>query len=66
MIEIEYKPQEEMSLYCDNKSAIENAHNPVQHDHTKHIEIDRHFTKHNLEQKIISSPHVRSEDQRMC
>ena len=30
-----------MKLYCDNKSAINIAHNPIQHDRTKHIEIDR-------------------------
>ena len=29
-----------MRLYCDNKSAISIAHNPVQHDRTKHIEVD--------------------------
>lgn len=34
-----------MKLYCDNKSAISIAHNLVQHDRTKHIEIDRHFIK---------------------
>ena len=27
-------------IFCDNKSAISIAHNPVQHDKTKHIEID--------------------------
>ncbi|RVW89838.1 Retrovirus-related Pol polyprotein from transposon RE1 [Vitis vinifera] len=28
-----------MKLYCDNKSAINIAHNPIQHDRTKHIEM---------------------------
>ena len=32
-------------LYCDNKAAINIAHNPVQHDRTKHVEVDRHFIK---------------------
>ncbi|RVW82773.1 Retrovirus-related Pol polyprotein from transposon RE1 [Vitis vinifera] len=36
-----------MKLYCDKKSAINIAHNPIQHDKTKHIEIDKHFIKEN-------------------
>ena len=47
-----------MRLYCDNKSAISIAHNPVQHDRTKHIEIDRHFIKEKLESGLICTPYV--------
>lgn len=47
-----------MRLYCDNKSAISVAHNPVQHDKTKHIEIDRHFIKEKLDSGLINTPHV--------
>ncbi|RVX19841.1 Retrovirus-related Pol polyprotein from transposon RE1 [Vitis vinifera] len=43
-----------MKLYCDNKSAINIAHNPIQHDRTKHIEIDRHFIKEKLEEGVVS------------
>ena len=50
-----------MSLYCDNTSAIAIAHNPVQHDRIKHVEIDKHFIKEKLEAGIISFPLVRSE-----
>jgi len=39
-------------------SAIAIAHNPVQHDKTKHVEIDRHFIKEKLEAGIISFPFV--------
>jgi hypothetical protein len=28
-------------LHCDNKSALNIANNPIQHDRTKHVEIDR-------------------------
>lgn len=38
-----------MKLYCDGKAVISIAHNRVQHDRTKHIEIDRHFIKEQIE-----------------
>ena len=50
-------------LHCDNKAAIEIAYNPVQHDRTKHVEVDQHFIKKNLNRKIIEFRFVRSEDQ---
>lgn len=34
-----------LRLYYDNKAAISIVQNPVQHDRTNHIEIDRHFIK---------------------
>ena len=52
-----------MKLYLDNKPTCDIAHNPVQHDRTKHVKIDRHFIKEQLEAKIIKVPHFRSEDQ---
>jgi hypothetical protein len=30
-------------VYCDNASAVYLSTNPVQHQHTKHVEIDLHF-----------------------
>ena len=32
-------------VYCDNISAVYMTSNPVQHQHTKHIEIDLHFVR---------------------
>jgi len=32
-------------LKCNNKAAISISDNPVQHDRTKHVEVDRHFIK---------------------
>ncbi|RDX99109.1 hypothetical protein CR513_17888, partial [Mucuna pruriens] len=44
-------------------ATIEIAHNFVQHDCTKHIDIDRHFIKQNLVEKIIKFSFVQSKDQ---
>jgi hypothetical protein len=49
-----------MTLHCDNKAAISIAYNLVQHDRTKHVEIDRHFIKEKLDQKLIQFPFVQS------
>ena len=58
------KPVESpMKLYCDNKAAISIAHNPVQHDRTKHVEIDRHFIKEKLEAGVICMPFVPTSQQ---
>jgi hypothetical protein len=52
-----------LMLYCDNKAALDIANNPVQHDRTKHIEIDRHFIKEKLDLGIICMPYVNSSNQ---
>lgn len=43
-----------MKVLCDNQSAINIAKNPVHHDRTKHVEIDRHFVKEKIEDNIIT------------
>ena len=55
--------QDKSQLYCDNKATICISENPVQHDRTKHVEVDRHFIKEKLESGVVELPFVRSEDQ---
>ncbi|XP_051197756.2 uncharacterized protein [Lolium perenne] len=52
-----------LMLYCDNKAAIDIANNPIQHDRTKHVEIDRHFIKEKLDRGVICLPYVTSASQ---
>ena len=47
-----------MRLYYDNKSAISLAHNPLQHDRMKYIEIDKHSIKEKLDSGLIYTPYV--------
>ena len=47
-----------MKLYYDNKSTISITHNPMLHDRTKHIEIDKHFIKETLNNGLICTPYV--------
>ena len=46
-------PQEMMSVFCDNTSAINLSKNPVQHLKSKHIEICYHFIRDLVEDKIM-------------
>jgi len=59
--DLRIKIDEPMRLYCDNKFAISIAHNPLQHDKTKHIEVDRHFIKEKLDNGLICTPYVSSQ-----
>src|SRR6266540_376124 len=52
-----------LNVWCDNKSAISIANNPVQHDRTKHVDIDRFFIKEKLDAGIIKIAHVGSGNQ---
>jgi hypothetical protein len=50
-------------LLCDNESAVKIANNPVQHSHTKHIDIRHHFLRDHISKGDIVLCGVRSEEQ---
>ena len=61
--ELRLSERSKLTLYCDNKAAISITHNPVQHDRTKHIEIDRHFIKEKLTSGVLNLHHISSQKQ---
>ncbi|KAM0996429.1 hypothetical protein ACFX2C_006437 [Malus domestica] len=61
--ELGYPSNSTSDLFCDNKTAIDISHNPIQHDRTKHMEVDRHVIKEKLDGNIIQFPFIKSEDQ---
>ncbi|RVW36637.1 Retrovirus-related Pol polyprotein from transposon RE1 [Vitis vinifera] len=62
-LDLGYLSRQPIQLFCDNKAACDIAHNLVQHDRTKHVEVDRFFIKEKLDDKIVELPKIRSEDQ---
>ncbi|RDX65733.1 Copia protein, partial [Mucuna pruriens] len=56
--DLKVKYEGPIKLFCGNNSTISIAHNPFQHDRTKHIEIDRHFIKEKLDSGLIVTAHV--------
>lgn len=55
LIELQLHQSVPLQLYCDNQAAINIVHNPVHHDRTKHVEIDRHFIKRKTREGCTSS-----------
>lgn len=56
--DLEVKWKWSMKLYCNNKSISNITHNPVQHDHIKHIDVDWHCIKEKLNGGLICTPYV--------
>nr|AAO20078.1 putative polyprotein [Oryza sativa Japonica Group] len=63
LVELKILGNTPMKLLCDNKSAINIANNPVQHDRTKHVEIDRFFIKEKLDEGVLELGFVTSGGQ---
>ncbi|KAE8671027.1 hypothetical protein F3Y22_tig00112000pilonHSYRG00251 [Hibiscus syriacus] len=50
-------------IHVDNKSAIELAKNPVNHERSKHIDVRFHFIRDHVKEGSVELVHVASQDQ---
>lgn len=58
------RPIGPVTLFIDNKSAIDLAKNPVFHGRSKHINIRSHFIRECVERGEIIVKHIRGDKQR--
>jgi len=52
-----------LTLYCGILSAINISKNPIQHSRTKHIDIQHHFIRDLIEEKVVTLEHADIEEQ---
>jgi hypothetical protein len=63
MKELEIDQSRIACLWCDNLGATYMIANPVFHARTKHIEIDYHFVRERVAQKLLNIKVISSRDQ---
>ena len=61
--ELHTPPRRATLVYCDNISAVYLSTNPVQHQRTKHVEIDLHFVRERVAIGDLRVLHVPTSSQ---
>ncbi|GJV69414.1 ribonuclease H-like domain-containing protein [Tanacetum coccineum] len=59
-VRLKIKSAKPITMYCDNKAAIQISSNPVFHDRTKHFKIDLHFIRDKMIEGIIKPSKIES------
>ena len=57
-------PQDTMCVFYDNTSAINLSKNPVQYFKSKHIEIQYHFIRDLVEDKVVCLEFTHTDNQK--
>ena len=63
MTELGIPPQHTPAIYCDNMSATYLAANPVFHSRMKHLALDYHFVRQQVQNCTVRVSHVSTHDQ---
>jgi hypothetical protein len=63
LLELHHLPRRATLVYCDNVSAVYLSSNPVQHQRTKHVEIDLHFVREKVALGHVRVLHVPTTSQ---
>jgi hypothetical protein len=58
LAELDFSEIDHTPLHADNTNAIQITANPIYHERTKHIEVDRHFIREAFEARVITLPHI--------
>jgi hypothetical protein len=63
LLKLQAPPSRCTLVYCDNISAVYHSNNPVQHQRTKHVEIDLHFVREKVVIGQVCVLHVSTTSQ---
>lgn len=61
--ELEVQVPTPIQLFTDSKATMQIANNHVFHERTKHLEIDCHFIRENVQQSMIHPEYVLTNEQ---
>jgi hypothetical protein len=62
MMETLYGESGCVQLYCDSAGALDQMHNPVGHQRTKHIDVQHHFVRERVARGEIKVSYIPTED----